>query len=181
MLRKDIPSPAGGQWEAVYSFRLKDTVALYGAVCFEIEFTPKRMTDLAFVGTVWIDTLQMALAQVDARVDKRANINFVDELHIEQNWEKTESGVRFPIQTQVTIDTDELAPNTPGALIRFFATASHITQNAPKETGFYDPAVELADDFREADAAFWQRVRPDSLSPGEWPCALLIRCAMCRL
>lgn len=168
ILQKDIPSPIGSQWETVYTFHLKDTVSLGNAICYEIEFAPKRATDLAFVGTVWIDTLQMALAQVDARVDKRANINFVDELHIEQEWDKTVSGIRFPTQTQVTIDTDEPAPRAPGALIRFFATARNIIENDPKDAGFYDPSIELADDFRTADAGFWKSVRPDSLSPSEW-------------
>ena len=168
VLRKDISSPVGGQWDAVYSFRMKDTVALDNAICYEIEFTPKRAADLAFAGTVWIDTLQMALTKVDARVDKRANINFVDELHIEQEWSMIASGVRFPTQTQVTIDTDEPAPRAPGALIRFFATARNITDNQPKDISFYDPSVELADDFRDADAGFWKSVRPDSLSPNEW-------------
>ena len=167
VLRKDIPSPVGGQWEAVYSFRMKDTARLGNAICYEIEFTPKRATDLAFTGTVWIDTLQMALTQVDARVDKQANINFVDELHIEQEWDMTPSGRLFPTKTQVTIDTDEPTPRAPGALIRFFATARHITENEPKEPGFYDPSVELADDFRDTDANFWKSVRPDSLSPNE--------------
>lgn len=168
VLRKDIPSPVGAQWETVYTFRLKDTVALNDAVCYEIEFSPKRASDLAFGGTVWIDTLRRALVQIDARVDKRANINFVDELHIEQSWESTASGIRFPTQTQVTIDTDQPTPRSPGALIRFFATARNITENNPHEVDFYDPSIELADDYREADAAFWKSVRPDSLSPSEW-------------
>lgn len=168
VLQKDIPSPIGQQWETVYTFRLKDTVALGNATCYEIEFTPKRATDLAFVGTVWIDTLRKALTQVDARVDKRANINFVDELRIEQEWDTTASGVLFPVQTQVMIDTDEPAPNAPGALIRFFATARGIVVNQPKDSKFYDPSMELADDYRQADAAFWKSARPDSLSPTEW-------------
>ncbi|MFD2933408.1 DUF5686 family protein [Spirosoma flavum] len=168
ILQKDIPSPLGKQWETVYRFRLKDTVILNNAVCYAIEFTPKRASDLAFAGTVLVDTLRMALAQIDARVDKRANINFVDELHIEQDWETTVSGVRFPTQTQVTIDTDEPTPRAPGALIRFFTASTNIIENKPKDVGFYDPSIELADDYREADAAFWQRVRPTSLSPSEW-------------
>lgn len=167
ILQKDIPSPLGSQWETVYTFRLKDTVALNNAICFAIEFTPKRASDLAFSGTVLIDTLHRALAQIDARVDKRANINFVDELHIEQNWETTESGLRFPTQTQVTIDTDEPAPRAPGALIRFFTFSSNIMENKPKELNFYDPSIELADDYKETDTAFWQSVRPNSLSPDE--------------
>ncbi len=168
ILQKDIPSPISSQWETVYRFRLKDTIVLNNAICYEIEFTPKRASDLAFAGTVWVDTLQMALAQIDARVDKRANINFVDELHIEQGWETTASGVRFPTQTQVTIDTDEPTPRAPGVLIRFLTSASNITENQPKDIGFYDSSIELADNYRDADTTFWQRVRPNSLSANEW-------------
>lgn len=168
LLQKDIPSPVGAQWETVYTFRLKDTVLVNEAVCYEIELTPKRATDLAFTGTVWIDTLKMALAQVDVKVDKRANINFVDELHIEQSWETLESGVRFPVQTQVSIDTDQPAPRAPGALIRFFTTARNIVVNEPKDVGFYSPAIELADDYKVTDPAYWKSVRPDALSPSEW-------------
>lgn len=48
ILQKDIPSPISSQWETVYRFRLKDTIVLNNAVCYEIEFTPKRASDLAF-------------------------------------------------------------------------------------------------------------------------------------
>lgn len=167
VLRKDLPSPIGKQWETVYTFRLKDTVKLGETTCYEIEFTPKRVTDLAFTGTVWIDTLALSLSRVVAQIDKRANINFVDELHIEQDWERLPSGLRFPVQTQVTIDTEQPTPRSPGAVIRFFASASHIVENEPKAVHFYDPPIELADDYREADATYWQRVRPDALLPSE--------------
>ncbi|GAB3994968.1 DUF5686 and carboxypeptidase-like regulatory domain-containing protein [Spirosoma daeguense] len=167
ILRKDIPSPVGSQWETVYNFRLKDTVLVNNAVCYEIECTPKRTSDLAFTGTVWIDTLQSALAQVDVLVDRRANINFVDALHIEQSWETLPSGMRFPTQTEITIDTYQPLPNSPGALIRFFSAASNIVANQPQEVSFYNPSVEIADNFKDTDATFWQHARPASLDPSE--------------
>ncbi|MBD2755576.1 DUF5686 family protein [Spirosoma validum] len=167
VFRKDIASPIGKQWETIYTFRMKDTIALGQSTCYEIEFTPKRVTDLAFTGTVWIDTLSMSLSKIDARVGKQANINFVDELRVEQDWETLPSGLRFPTQTQLTIDTEQPTPRSPGAVIRFLTTAQNITENEPKEVGFYNPSIELADDFREADPNFWQHVRPDALSPNE--------------
>ncbi|UFH53020.1 DUF5686 and carboxypeptidase-like regulatory domain-containing protein [Spirosoma sp. KNUC1025] len=168
VFQKDIASPIGKQWETVYTFRMKDTIALGEIPCYEIEFTPKRATDLAFTGTVWIDTLAMSLSKVDARVDKRANINFVEELRVEQEWEKLPSGLRFPTQTELTIDTDQPIPRSPGAVIRFLTTARNVIENEPKDVGFYNPTIELADDYREADATFWQHARPDSLSSKEW-------------
>ena len=168
ILQKDIPSPIGTNWETIYTFRLKDTVSLFNGVCYEIEFAPKRASDLAFTGTVWVDTLHMALAQIDANIDKRANINFVEKLLIEQIWDTTASGLRFPVQTQLTLDTWQPTPRSPGALVRFLTYADNIEANQPKEVGFYDPSLELAETYREADDAFWQRVRPNSLSANEW-------------
>ncbi|WP_018620656.1 DUF5686 and carboxypeptidase-like regulatory domain-containing protein [Spirosoma luteum] len=168
ILNKDIPSPLGNAWETIYTFHLKDTVSLYNGVCYEIEFSPKRVTELAFTGTVWVDTLRMALAQVDVHIDKRANINFVESLHLEQDWETSASGLRFPTQTQLTIDTDQPTPNSPGVLIRLLTNAANITENRPNEVGFYDPSIELSDGYREADSAFWNRVRPMSLSATEF-------------
>jgi hypothetical protein len=109
----------------------------------------------------------MSLAKVDAKVDKRANINFVEELHIEQEWEMLPSGLRFPVQTQLTIDTDQPTPRAPGAIIRFFTAANNIIENQPKDVGFYSPSIELAEDYKDSDSTFWQRVRPDSFSPKE--------------
>ncbi|AQG79273.1 DUF5686 and carboxypeptidase-like regulatory domain-containing protein [Spirosoma montaniterrae] len=168
ILQKDIPSPVGAQWETVYTFRLKDTVLLGTTPCYEIDFTPKRASDLAFSGTVWIDTLQLGLSQIDALVEKRANINFVDELRIEQEWELLASGVRFPTQTRVMIDSDEPTPRAPGVLVRFLTSASNVAKTEPKEVGFYNPSIELADDYRKTDSTFWQRVRPASLGASEW-------------
>ncbi|WP_420149780.1 DUF5686 family protein, partial [Spirosoma sp.] len=77
------------------------------------------------------------------------------------------SGLRFPTQTELTIDTEQPTPRSPGAIIRFFTMARNVTENEPKEVGFYNPSIELAEDYREADATFWKRVRPDDLSARE--------------
>jgi len=168
VLRKDIPSPVGAQWETMYTFRLKDTVTIDNAVCYEVEFEPKRASDLAFSGSVWIDTTQFALAQLEVSVGKRANINFVDEIRIEQEWTMLPSGARLPTQTHVMIDTDQPTPRSPGGLVRFFSAARNIVEGQPREVPFYDPSLELSDDYKVKDPSFWSSARPDSLSPEEW-------------
>ncbi|GAB3324845.1 DUF5686 family protein [Larkinella ripae] len=172
LLRKDLPSPLGQAWQAIYTYRLIDTVTVGENICYQIDFEPKRATDLAFVGTAWIDTTRLGLSQIDARIDRRANINFVDEIRIEQEWEdvadSTQSkGVRLPILTQLLIDTDEPTPNAPGALVRLYAAARNVVVNQPQELRFYEPPLELAENYTEKSPDYWKTVRPESLSPDE--------------
>ena len=167
MLKKDTPSPVGESWQTAYTFRMADTLAVGEMVCYQIDFQPKRESDLAFSGTVWLDTTRLGLIEIEARVGKRANINFVEDLRISQQYEPTEPGARLPTRTQITIDTDQPPANPPGALIRFFIAARNVVVNQPKEAAFYDPAIKLADDYKQADAGFWERARPDPLSAAE--------------
>ncbi|RAJ92634.1 carboxypeptidase-like protein [Larkinella arboricola] len=172
LLRKDLPSPLGQAWQTIYTFRLIDTVEVGGMVCYQIDFEPKRMTDLAFSGTAWIDTTRLGLSQIDARVDQRANINFVDEIRLEQEWEEVGDGtpghaVRLPVLTQLLIDTDEPTPNAPGALVRFYMAARNVQVNKPQDTKFYEPPLELAENYSEKSPVYWQSHRPENLSPDE--------------
>ncbi|GAB3901373.1 DUF5686 family protein [Larkinella knui] len=172
LLRKDLPSPLGQAWQTIYKFHLIDTVTIGGIVCYQIDFEPKRATELAFSGTTWIDTTRLGLSQIDARIDQRANINFVDEIRIEQEWEDVDdstqsSTVRLPVLTQLLIDTDEPTPNAPGALVRLYVAARNIKVNKPQESKFYEPPLELADDYSEKSPVFWQTIRPEGLSQEE--------------
>nr|WP_293835090.1 DUF5686 and carboxypeptidase-like regulatory domain-containing protein [uncultured Arsenicibacter sp.] len=164
VLQKDIPSPIGQNWQTMYTFHMMDTTMVGNATVYEIDFEPKRETDLAFTGTVWIDTLSLGLVQIETKVGKRANINFVDELRIDQEWEATGSGALLPVRTQVVIDTDEVTARSPGALVHFFASAKNIVTSQPKEISFYTPSIELADDYKESSAEFWQNARPETMT-----------------
>ncbi|GAA4469816.1 DUF5686 and carboxypeptidase-like regulatory domain-containing protein [Nibrella saemangeumensis] len=167
VLQKDIPSPIADVWQGVYTYRLIDTVKVGESVCYQIDYQPKRSFDLAFAGTIWIDTTSHALVQVAAQIDKRANINFIDEIRIEQELEPTSAGAWLPVRTQVMIDTDELLPRAPGGLVRFYSSARQIVVNEPKEVNFYDPSIELADDYKESSPSYWTSVRPETLTAGE--------------
>ncbi|WP_229310930.1 DUF5686 and carboxypeptidase-like regulatory domain-containing protein [Larkinella soli] len=172
LVRKDLPSPIGQSWQTMYNFHLADTVTVGEFVCYQIDYEPKRQADLAFNGTVWIDTTSYGLAQIDARIDRRANINFVDEIRIEQEWESVEgtaggNTARLPVLTQILIDTDEPTPNAPGALIRFYVAARNLKVNHPMDAKFYEPGIELSENYKERSSSYWETVRPESLSADE--------------
>lgn len=172
LLRKDLPSPLGQYGEATYAYRLIDTVSVGGIICYRIDFEPRQIKDLAFNGTVWIDTTRIGLLKIDANIDRRANINFVEAIRLEQYWEDVEDSdpinpVRLPVLTQLLLDSDRPIPNAPGVVVRFYLVAQNPKVNQPQEPDFYEPALELADNYRQSTPEYWKEARPQQLTPQE--------------
>lgn len=172
LLRKDLPSPLGQYWEATYAYRLLDTVSVGGTICYRIDYEPRKIEDLAFNGTIWIDTTRHGLLKIEANIDRHANINFVEAIRLEQYWEDVEDSdainpVRLPVLTQLLLDSDRPLPNAPGVVVRFYLVAQNPKVNQPQEPGFYDPALELAENYRQSTPDYWKQVRPQQLTPDE--------------
>ena len=172
LLRKDLPSPLGQYWETMYTFRLLDTVLVGNVVCFQIDFAPKRTQDIAFNGTVWIDTLALGLSKINAHIDRRANINFVNDIELQQEWEAiTDSTnappVRLPVETSLSLDMAGGSAKNPGLMIRFLLLVQNPSVNRVYEPDFYEPVLELVDNYKESTPGYWKDVRPTNLSDRE--------------
>ncbi|MFT4032182.1 MAG: DUF5686 family protein [Siphonobacter sp.] len=170
ILRKDFISPIADGWKTSYEYFLADTIQIDDSPCYEIEVTPKRKQDLAFVGKIWIDTTQFALRQVDLAISGDANINYVESLKIHQQLAFVSDSIQqgwLPQQTRVLIDVSELNKNSVGFLAKFFVSNRNFVLNHPREPAFYNPTLELTEGFREQNDGYWQQKRPDSLTHDE--------------
>ena len=161
---KDFASPIGDNWKANYSYFLRDTVNVDGHTCYQLDFDPKNPMDLVFTGQMWIDTTSFALVQIDANVDKSANLNFIDKIKISQELEKTETGAWLPSRTRFLIDIDEITKNSAGMLLKMYISNKDFVVNKPHPLSFYDFASEVAEDAREPDPEFWKHARHEPLS-----------------
>ena len=173
LLRKDLPSPLGQYWETLYNFHLIDTVQVGNMVCFQVDFEPRQSKDIAFNGTVWIDTLQLGLAKINVHIDRRANINFVNDIQLQQEWEIIDDSttkaqpVRLPVETSLSLDMAGGSPKNPGVLIRFLLAIQKPSVNRVYDPAFYEPALELAENYKESSPAYWKEVRPSTISTRE--------------
>ncbi len=161
---KDFASPIGDNWKGNYSFYLGDTVNVDGHVCYQLDFDPKNPMDLVFTGQMWIDTASFALVQIDATVDKAANINFIDKIKISQELEKTETGAWLPARTRFLIDIEEISKNSAGMLLKMYISNKDFVVNKPHPLAFYDLVSEVAEDAKEPNPEFWKYARHESLS-----------------
>jgi hypothetical protein len=161
---KDFASPIGEGFKSNYKYYLGDTVNVDGRICYQIDYEPKNPMDLVFSGQAWIDTTSFALVQIDATVDKAANLNFIDKIKISQELERTESGAWLPSKTRFLIDLEELTKGSAGMLLKMYISNKDFKVNQPKPLEFYDLASEVAEDAKEPNPDFWKYARHEPLS-----------------
>lgn len=165
LIGKDFHSPIADGWRSTYDYFLADTVQVGLNPCFEIEFEPKNKLDLAFSGTMWIDTTSFAISQIDVTVSKDANLNFIEKLKISQEFEPVDStNAWLPTSTRFLIDISEMTANSAGLLAKIYTHNRNFVVNKPQAVEFYDIPLETQYQESEKSDEFWQQNRPQPLS-----------------
>ncbi|MCF0042802.1 DUF5686 and carboxypeptidase-like regulatory domain-containing protein [Dyadobacter fanqingshengii] len=168
ILDKDFVSPIADSWKVYYEYYLSDSVKNGDKYDYQIDFEPKHEQDLAFTGSFWVDGDTYALTQMDVNVGKRANLNFIEKIKIQQSYEFFEEQNEWVTsKTRVLIDVDEPTKQTAGMLLKFYSANSKYKINNPRDPKFYDTAIELKEDYMQHDSTFWQKSRPEALSSAE--------------
>lgn len=169
LFRKEFMSPLAKGGTGFYTYFLRDTTQVGLHPCYRIDFDPKNPRDLAFRGTVWIDTTTYALVQIDATIDKSANINFIDKIQIQQEYEKLgeKEDTWVPEKTRMVIDASELFDKSTGVVVGLTISVKDVVANQPKSVEFFDTPVELTEDSKETNEAFWQSRRQEKMTPDE--------------
>ncbi len=168
ILTKEFVSPIADGWRVYYEYDLTDSLYLGDDFCYRLDFFPKSPQDLAFTGTMWITKNEYALKQIDASMDDRANLNFIEKIRLQQELAKTELGPWLPIKNRVLIDVGELGKDNAGMLAKFYTSNKNLITNKPYEPAFYERTIEMAEDFRMyEDEKYWDTLRHEPLSETE--------------
>ncbi len=105
--------------------------------CYEIRVMPKREEDPVFHGSIWINDTTFALKRISVEVDRKAELNFIQRIKIQQDYEPVETGAWFPVRTRFMADAVNI----------FVTNFSHITDivvNQPFDLGFYSSELKLS-------------------------------------
>ncbi len=167
ILGKDFISPISDNWWIYYDYYLVDSLDIDGYWCYKIDMEPKREQDLAFYGSIWIDSESYALKQVDARVNRGANINFIEGIDIYQELLPQENGAWFPKKVHTTVDVTQITKSSVGLIAKFYVQNQNYDLNHSREPSFYEETFSLHQDAYVYTKGYWDTVRPDSLSQDE--------------
>ena len=88
LLSVDFVSPISPIAPQIYRFYILDTVVLKQIPCVHLYFAPRQKADLAFMGHVWVALdSSYALRKIEVGIPKDINLNWVNEMQIEQEFD----------------------------------------------------------------------------------------------
>ncbi|MCW3117797.1 MAG: carboxypeptidase-like regulatory protein, partial [Chitinophagaceae bacterium] len=169
---KQFISPISDNGDAYYKYRVLDSQFVAGRRLIHMTFIPKRKGENTFEGDFWIHDTTFAVQKMNLRLSKQANINFIEQLSLIQEYKLTGDSIWFLYKDKFVADISPLGGNKFSFIGRKTTTYKNIIVNAPavaqelsknkimEETIFPDSA-------RNKPEQFWNSARHESLSKSE--------------
>ncbi|MGL2965017.1 DUF5686 family protein [Flavobacterium sp. XGLA_31] len=101
---KSFTSPLSRTGIDVYNYVLADTAVIDNKLCYNIVFYPRRKNELTFKGDFWVNDTTFAIKTINMAVTKSANINWVKDIYIEQEFEVLNDSVFLPTRDYMMSD-----------------------------------------------------------------------------
>ena len=101
---KSFTSPLSRTGIDVYNYVLSDTAVIDNKVCYNIIFYPRRKNELTFKGDFWVNDTTFAIKKINMAITKSANINWVKDIYLEQEFEVLNDSVFLPTRDYMMSD-----------------------------------------------------------------------------
>lgn len=166
---KSFTSPLSTTGIDVYNYVLKDTAYIDNKKCFNIVFYPRRKNELTFKGDFWVNDSTFAIKKINMQVTKSANINWVKDIYIEQEFDVLNDSVflltRDYIMSDFALNKKEGSKGVYGKRTTLFRDHQF---NQPKPLAFYKEDVNFIDNevFTKSED-YWRENRFEKLNKDE--------------
>ncbi|PCJ97470.1 MAG: hypothetical protein COA50_05360 [Flavobacteriaceae bacterium] len=166
---KSFTSPLSKTGVDTYNYVLSDSTFIDNKWCYNIIYYPRRKNELTFKGDFWVNDSTFAIKKINLEVTKSANINWVKEVYIEQDFDVVNDSVfllkRDYMLSDFSYSKKEKSKGLYGKRTTVFANYKF---DIPKPEKFYknesDPFDALV---RNRDSIFWKNSRLESLNQDE--------------
>ncbi len=166
---KAFTSPLSRTGIDVYNYVLTDSTFIDKKWCYNIVYYPRRKNELTFKGNFWVNDSTWAIKNINLEVTKSANINWVKEIYIEQEFDVLNDSVfllkRDYIMTDFAFNKKENSKGVYGKRTTMFR--DHVFDKERPED-FYKPEVQNSDPvaYLKPDN-FWEENRFENLNKDE--------------
>ena len=166
---KSFVSPLSRTGINTYNYILKDSAFIDNKWCYHIIYYPRRRNELTFKGDFWVNDSTYAVKNINLQASKSANINWVKEIYIEQEFEVLNDSLflikRDYMLTDFSLNKKEQSRGIYGKRTTLY---DNYVFDAPKEEKFYSQVVYNYDkDVYDRNEEFWQQNRMESLNKDE--------------
>ncbi|WP_348799762.1 DUF5686 and carboxypeptidase-like regulatory domain-containing protein [Flavobacterium adhaerens] len=166
---KSFTSPLSRTGIDVYNYVLKDTAYIDNKLCFNIVFYPRRKSELTFKGDFWVNDTTFAIKKINMAVTKSANINWVKDIYVEQEFEVLNDSVflltKDYLMSDFAFNKKDKSKGVYGKRTTFYQNHKF---DIPKPASFYKEDVNYVDKsiYKKSDE-YWEEHRFEKLSKDE--------------
>lgn len=170
LLDKSFTSPISRLGPNVYRYYVTDSIEVDGKTYKKLSFMPRNPRMVAFTGHMMVaDSSQnYAVKEIELNVDKRINVNFLEDLRIIQEFDFQDSLGWMVIKDKMVVDVQ---PASRGMGLYNTKTVKYdnFIINQPRDEEYYSGLNEsvIQDSANYRDEDFWENHRLDSLTEQE--------------
>ena len=155
---------------AIDTIIVRDSVWIYN-----LAFVPKSKSDLLFNGKATIRDSSFAISKIELTIDKRSNINFINDFSLKQGFENTGKGWYKNEESRSTNVAITKRKKAKSVRIARYLHRKDIQVDQPiADTILRQENTILLKDYRRKSDSFWTVRRHDSLSLQEGKVYFLI-------
>lgn len=166
-LTNKILSPVSSVAPSFYRYYIKDTVLVEQEKCINLFFAGRSKSDMLFTGNMYI-TMDghYAIKKINLYLDKRANINWVDDVKISQNFMKTPNNgwLLDSYDTQINF---RVLKNMQGFLGERTVSYKNYNFNLIQDSIFNGAKIQYLDSAESKSNNYWESSRHEQLSKSE--------------
>ena len=166
---KDFVSPLSRTGINVYNYVLNDSMYIDNKWCYNIVYYPRRKNELTFKGDFWVNDTTFAIKKINLEASKSANINWVKEIYIEQEYEVLNDSVFLLKRDYMMSDFSfSKKEESKGVYGKRTTLAKNHKFNIKKDDKFYKQEVNFYDNavFNKPDE-YWEENRFEALNKNE--------------
>lgn len=158
IVNRSFISPISSIARNYYNFLILDSQFIDNLWCYQMSFKPKRKGDMVFQGEMWIHDTTYAVKSIKGNIVPWANINYIQELYFEQNFQMVEKEVWMLTDEMIFADF-KLTKKTSlyGVYARKHSSRKKFVINKPHDDKFYksNSTVEKNPDANNRSEEYW--------------------------
>ena len=166
--QKSFTSPISAYCLGFYDYDLVDSSWIDGKWCYKLQFFPRRKQELLFFGEMWVNDSTYAIKSIEATIAEGANINWIKEFKVKQEFNEVEDEVWMITKDELLIDFN-ISDKKMGVYGRKTATYRKFVINTPRDPKFYSGITDIVvnEDASDKTEEFWEESRHIELSADE--------------
>jgi Family of unknown function (DUF5686)/CarboxypepD_reg-like domain len=169
---KQFVSPISDNGDNYYKYHVGDTQYVAGRRLIHLTFTAKRKGSNTFEGDCWVNDTTFAIQKMNLRLTKEANLNFVEELSLIQEYSLLRDSTWFLTKDKFVVDVAPLGGSRMSFVGRKTTTYRDIVVNDTSVMAQLDKnklleEVILPDTAKDKPDEYWRNSRHEGLTKTE--------------